>query len=158
VTPDPTPTALPAPRRRRRTVPPKRKLQSLAQLDKRTGLARAARDLQAAIIADLGGDLSAAQTVLVTRAALLDAFCGACEAAWLTGAGAMDPSYAGCVSQLRRTLESLGLRRVARVVENPIVAEFNRKEAIRLAQYANMPEPDYSVTDFALTTKEGPQP
>jgi hypothetical protein len=38
------------------------------------------------------------------------------------------------------------------VVENPNVTAFKLREAERLAQYENMPEPDYSVSDF---TKEG---
>jgi hypothetical protein len=60
-------------RRMTRSYPPKKKLQSLAQLDGRTSLARQARDLQSQISTDLGGDdhLSAAQRVLIQRVALL---------------------------------------------------------------------------------------
>jgi len=132
------------PKRRRRTVPPKRKLQSLSQLDQRTALARAARELQGELTVALGGDLPPQKRLLVTRVALLDAFCSACEARWLLAGDAIDPSYAGCVSQLRRTLESLGLERRARVIANPIQVEFDRREAERLA---NLPEPIETYTD-----------
>ena len=97
-----------------RTMPPKRKLVALSELDQRTSLARQARDLRAAITSDLGGDLSAAQRILVTRAALLDAFCQASEARWLAGDGELDPSYPGCVSALRHVLGQLGIKRVPR--------------------------------------------
>jgi hypothetical protein len=54
----------------RRHVRPKRKLASLSDLDGRTSLARAARDLQDSISSGLGGDdhLSTAQRVLIIRA------------------------------------------------------------------------------------------
>ena len=60
---------------RHRTVPPKRKLRALTDLDGRTSIARQARKLQASIASDLGGDdvLSTAQRVLIQRVALLDA-------------------------------------------------------------------------------------
>ena len=70
-----------------------------------------ARDLVNAITADLGGDLSAAQSELVQRAALLGAFLSDCEARWLAG----DDVRLACDRQ-RRVLQSLGLRRVPKPV------------------------------------------
>jgi len=102
----------------RRTTPPKRKLLALASLDGRSALVRQARDLQATLESDLGGDLSAAQRVLVTRASLLNAFCEACETKWLlAGGGAIDESYLSAISALRHVLAALGLERVPRPVQ-----------------------------------------
>ena len=108
-----------------RHIPPKAKLRSLSELDGRTVLARQARDLKRAITSDLGDDLSAAQTVLVTRAALLDAFCGACEARWLAsgGEGELDPSYPGAVGALRHVLNAIGVERKPRNI-TPTVDQY----------------------------------
>jgi hypothetical protein len=100
-----------------RSRPPKAKLQALVELDGRTHLVRQARGLQAAITSDLGGDLSAAQSILVERACLIATFCEACEAKWLSAPEAgMDESYLSAVGTLRHVLGQLGIERRARDV------------------------------------------
>src|SRR6266700_4621284 len=60
-----------------------------------------ARDLVNAITADLGGDLSAAQSELVQRAALLRAFLSDCEARWLAGDDVDLPTYLSACDRQR---------------------------------------------------------
>jgi hypothetical protein len=115
----------------RRTIPPKAKLKSLSQLDGRSALVRAARDRKAALVTDLGSDLSTAQLILVDRVALLATFAESCEAAWIASAGELpiDPSYNGAVGQLRHILAQLGLKRVPRPVATlaqHIAAKYSR--------------------------------
>jgi hypothetical protein len=101
---------------KRRTIPPRPKLLALSELDQRTTLARQAARLQWQLTTDLGGDLSAAQSVLVARATLLATFCEACEAKWLS-TGELDDSYVGATSALRHVLGQLGIERRPRPVK-----------------------------------------
>jgi hypothetical protein len=78
-------------------------------------LARHGRDLRSAIEADLGGDLTAAQSILVERVTVLSMFATKCEAEWLAG-GEMNASYLSAVTSLRHVLMALGLERKARDV------------------------------------------
>jgi len=118
-------------------------------------------DLVAGHVADRGGAdlLSDAEVSIIKRAASLE-----CELELMEGKLSLSEPidldlFQRTSNSLRRLLETIGLKRTARLVENPIVAEFNRKEAIRLAQYANAEPPDYSTTDFeAMATKGGTQP
>jgi hypothetical protein len=104
--------ALEQPRRRRRHQV--NGLPMLADLDGRSLAGKAARDLAAALERDLGGDLSAADTVLVTQAAVLAVYCEARATAWLAGGGEGDlpRDHGPMVGQLRRLLETLGTERV----------------------------------------------
>jgi len=99
----------------------------MAKLDGRTSLVRHGRDLRAALEADLGGDLSAAQAVLVERAVTLAMFCEKCEVAWLES-GELDPSYLSSLNALRHLLVALGLERKARDV-TPSVSDYLASKA-----------------------------
>ena len=92
----------------------KARLRTLSDLDGRTLAARRARDLVAALIADLGGDLSAAQGELVQRAGLLGAYLEDCEARWLGGDDVDLSTYLTACDRQRRVLTTLGLERRAR--------------------------------------------
>src|SRR5262245_38505089 len=92
----------------------KAQLRTLSDLDGRTLAARRARDLVAALTADLGGDLSAAQGELVQRAGLLGAYLEDCEARWLGGDDVDLSTYLTACDRQRRVLTTLGLERRAR--------------------------------------------
>ena len=94
---------------------PKRRLRSLADLDRRTNAAKAAYALQGEIIADLGGPnaLSAMQKVLVDHVATLAAALGDIAAKYLAGQDADMGAYATLANAQRRLLCDLGLERKA---------------------------------------------
>jgi hypothetical protein len=142
---------LPKPKRKSSAVSSGRKL--FVQGTGNSPWARRYRDLIGQHAADAGGAdlLSEAQLSLIRRAAALECELEQREGELSLGREIDLDAFQRAANSLRRLLESIGLKRVAKTIENPIVAEFNRKEAIRLALYANMPEPDYSVSDF----KEG---
>jgi hypothetical protein len=95
----------------------KARLLTLEALDGRTIASRRARDLAKQIETDLGGNLSAAQSELVTRAALLSAFCADQESRWLAGDDAVDlGAWLSAIDRQRRTFQALGLRRVPKPV------------------------------------------
>jgi hypothetical protein len=102
----------------------KARLRSLSDLDGRSLAARRARDLVAALTADLGGDdnLSAAQRELIRRAALLAAYLEDAEARWLAGEQVDVAAWLSAIDRQRRTLMALGLERRARPV--PSLAEY----------------------------------
>jgi hypothetical protein len=101
---------------------PKQRLRTIADLDGRTIAARRARDLVAALTADLGGDLSAAQAELVQRAGLLGAFLEDAEARWLAGDDVDVAAWLSAIDRQRRTLMALGLERRSRPV--PTLTEY----------------------------------
>jgi hypothetical protein len=125
-----------------------------------TAWGRRYHDLETLYADDLGGasGLSGYQLGLISTCASLRCELESMEGRLSLGEDVDLDQYGRLAGHYRRICETLGIVRRSMVVENPIVAEFNRKEAIRLAAYANMPEPDYSVTDFEQATKEGPQP
>jgi hypothetical protein len=98
--------------------PGKARLKSLRDLDQRTASAKRAKELIAAIAADLGGadSLTAAQQELVQRACLLGAFLADCEARWLAGEAVDVPAWLSATDRQRRLLESLGIHRKPRDV------------------------------------------
>jgi hypothetical protein len=103
----------------------RKRLLTLDGLDQRTRAFQAVNKTIGAIEADLGGSdhLSYAERSLVQRCAILSAMLGDAEAAYLTGQ-AIDPAnYCTLVNAFRRTLETVGLKRVARDV-TPSVAEY----------------------------------
>jgi hypothetical protein len=128
----------------------------VAGVDGRVLWCRRLADLIALYENDLGSDLPEPRRSIVRRAATLTIELERLEAKFATapdGASRAElDGYQRAANSLRRLLESNGLDRVAKVIENPNVTAFNAREAERLKQYENMPEPDYSVSDF---TKEG---
>jgi hypothetical protein len=97
-------------------VPGKTRLRTLNDLDRRTLASRLAQDLIGSISADLGGDLTTAQSELVQRAALLGAFLEDCETRWLMGEPVETGAWFSAIDRQRRLLEVLGLKRVPRPV------------------------------------------
>ena len=88
-------------------------------VDGRSAEARRFRDILAEIASDLGGfdTLSEAQRQLVRRCALLGMRCEIMEAAAISGAAEIDIElYGRLTDRLGRTLQRLGIKRVARDV------------------------------------------
>lgn len=96
--------------------PNKVRLRSLADLDRRTAAAKAAFELKAGIVADLGGEdaLTRMQIVLVDNIALLGAALSDMAARYLAGEGADLALYSTLANSQRRLLADLGLDRRAR--------------------------------------------
>ena len=94
---------------------PKRRLKSLADLDRRTTAARHAYALRDQIIADLGGlpALSAMQRALIDHVATLAAALGDMAAKYLAGENTDMIQYATLANSQRRLLAELGLERRA---------------------------------------------
>jgi hypothetical protein len=91
--------------------------------DGRSATARRFRDLIEAMCADLGGavHLSESERQLVRRAALLSAESERIEAQWARGEEEFDlGQYCIMSNNLRRLCETLGLRRVPRVVNKSL--------------------------------------
>jgi hypothetical protein len=93
------------------------RLATLGDLDQRSAAARAAAAFRAAVETDLGGDLSAAQSALVIRLAMLATYCEHCEARWLGGEPFPDDYLPAC-NVLNPTARALGLKRVPKPVES----------------------------------------
>jgi hypothetical protein len=121
---------------------PKTQLLTRDHLDGRTIAAKRAKSLAADLASDLGNDLSAAQTVLVRRAAAVAALVEHMEATWL-GGGQIDPAqFTTLVNTLTRTLTTLGIHRVPRDVTPSVaefVADFARSKAASAANAAEAP-------------------
>lgn len=97
------------------------KLRSLADLDRRTGAAKAAFTLRDEIIGDLGGPagLTAMRRVLVDHVATLAAALADLAARFLAGEDVDMTQYATLANAQRRLLGDLGLeRRAAEVHEH----------------------------------------
>jgi hypothetical protein len=94
---------------------PKRRLRSLADLDRRTAAAKTALALRDSITADLGGDaaLSAMQRALVNNAALLGASLDDIACRYLGGEPVEMIRFATLANAQRRLLADLGLQRKA---------------------------------------------
>jgi hypothetical protein len=92
------------------------RLLSLADLDQRTSAARSAKALISELHDDLGGEhhLSAAERALTVRAAICTAMLEHIETVWLSGRGLDVAAYTALVNVQRRTLTTLGLKRVPR--------------------------------------------
>src|SRR5262245_36333813 len=94
----------------------------LTDIDHRSAWMRRLRDLIAAHSSDLGGHdaLSEAERVLIRRASMLGLQCELLEQRFAQNGGEAKPiqldNYQRCTNTLRRTLESLGLRRRPRDV------------------------------------------
>lgn len=92
----------------------KGRLVTLDSLDQRTGAAKRVRELAGAITSDLGGDITAAQSVLVQRASIMAAIIEDQEARFARGEPIDIGPYTTLVNSLRRVLADLGLKRIAK--------------------------------------------
>jgi hypothetical protein len=101
------------------------RLLTLDALDQRTKAFQGVNKAIGAIEADLGGSahLSHAERALVARCAVLTAMLADQEAAYLTGAPIDPANYCTLVNALRRTLETVGLKRHAKDI-TPSVADY----------------------------------
>lgn len=84
--------------------------------DKRTVLGRELAALRKALVRDLGGDLSAQESLLVDRIVSKSFRCRCLEAAMFQGDPAADAQYIALSNSLRLDLQALGLRRRAKDV------------------------------------------
>jgi hypothetical protein len=89
------------------------RLSSLSQLDGRTAAAKEARDLAAAIKRDVGGDPSAAQSVLIEQGACLSALASDYGMRFLSGQldPAEIPSWLSTINTVRRVFDTIGTER-----------------------------------------------
>jgi hypothetical protein len=79
-------------------------------LDGRTRMAKRARQLEKAIAAELGGDLSEAKTAAIRRAAEMFVICEQARARWMAGESAPTGSELATLDNaLKRALEFLGM-------------------------------------------------
>ena len=101
-------------------------------------MARAARSLISALVADLGGDPSTAELQLATRAALTGAIINDFETRWAAGEQIDLPNYLSAVNVQRRVLATIGLKRVPREIGSTI-GGLMRQAALEPPQYE--PEP-----------------
>lgn len=94
----------------------KTRLLTLGDLDRRTNAFKQASNLINQLSADLGNDLTAAQTQLITRAALTATMIEDLETRYLAG-HPIDPTvHATLTNSLRRLLETTGITRTPRDV------------------------------------------
>jgi hypothetical protein len=90
----------------------------LRVLDKRSRTAAAIWAVRQRIIADKGGEavISAAEMIVVERAACLSVWTDSIAARWAEGEAVDLNAYCTAVNTLNRTLASIGLKRVAKDV------------------------------------------
>lgn len=86
------------------------------RVDARTAPAKRYQAIFQALVSDLGGQPSAAQNILIQRAAALSIQCEIIEHGLLTGGGADVDKLTKLVNTLGRVLGQLGLQRHARDV------------------------------------------
>ena len=101
------------------------------EVDGRTADARRFRDITAEITSDLGGSdtLSEGQRQLARRAAMLSVEAERMEAASIAGEAFDLSAYGSLTDQLGRCFNRLGLKRVAREVRAPTIAELRARHA-----------------------------
>ncbi len=105
----------------------------LHDLDHRSAWARRLRDLIDDAVADLGGEsmISSAEMILIRRASMLCLQAELMEQRWSDNGGEADAkqieTYQRTTNTLRRTLESLGLKRRPRDV-TPSLGELMREQ------------------------------
>ena len=107
----------------------KAQLVTLDSIDQRTAAAKRIRELAGAITSDLGGDLTAAQQVLVQRASIMAAIIEDQEARFARGELIDVGPYTTLVNSLRRVLADLGLKRIARDETLTLADYLRSKEA-----------------------------
>jgi hypothetical protein len=105
-------------------VPGFGKLLTMKDVNGRAGVPRKIYKTARTLASDLGGDLSAAQAMMVTRVAMLEALCVHCEAGILTGRQNVPLNdYVNMIAAQTRLLRVLGVKRVPKDV-TPSVAEY----------------------------------
>lgn len=87
---------------------------TLDSLDKRTAAWRSVNETIRDLSNDLGADLSTAQRILVERVAVQTAILADLESRWAQGLPVDTGMHSTLVNSLRRNLETLGMKRVAR--------------------------------------------
>jgi hypothetical protein len=102
----------------------KARLLSLENLDNRTASARRAHTLIAELTTDLGGDLSAAQTVLTRRVAAAVAIAEHLEVVWLKGGEICIAELTTLLNSISRICAQLGLRRVPKDVGSKSIEQY----------------------------------
>jgi hypothetical protein len=119
----------------------KARLLSLENLDGRTASARRAHSLIAELTSDLGGDLSAAQTVLTRRVAAAVAIAEHLEVVWLKGGEICIAELTTLLNSISRICSQLGLQRVPRDVGSKSIEQFIAEIAVekQAAQVAPPP-------------------
>jgi hypothetical protein len=105
----------------------------VAGADGRSAQARRYRDLMAEMTSDLGGAdlLSEAQRQLIRRAAGLAVQAEAVEAAIIAGKDIDLGSYVTATNALRRVLDTIGLKRVAK--DTPDLARYLAARSVEVA-------------------------
>lgn len=104
-------------------------------VDGRTMEARRFRDVLAGIVSDLGGSdvLSEGQVQLARRAALMSVQCEVMEGDAVQGKAIDLEQFGRLTDRLGRAFHRLGLKRVAKVVSNPLADHFARPVERRAA-------------------------
>lgn len=125
----------------------KAKLLSLSDIDRRTNAFKRTQSIIDQLEADVGGDPTTGQKLLIQRAAVVSAMCESEEAKWLSG-GIVDPAVFCTLSNaLRRLLESVGVHeRVARDI-SPSLEQISR-------HLADQEGREVTVTDQAEDNQE----
>jgi hypothetical protein len=86
----------------------------LDSVDGRSVLARRYRDVLAALVSDMGGDPSEAQSLIARRSATLAVWCELAEAGMAKGDNLDIAEFTTATNALRRLLADIGLERRAR--------------------------------------------
>jgi hypothetical protein len=121
------------PARRRPAKRAKVALLTLDDLDRRTAAFANVQSTISALTADMAHEPSAAEKMLIQRAAVLGAVLADCETRWIKGDGIDAKDYCTVVNAQRRTLETIGIRRGQRDVSVPTLDQI----AEELAREAN---------------------
>jgi hypothetical protein len=111
---------------------PKVRLLSLSDLDGRTRSAQLVSKTIDALVTDLGGEdaLSAAEHLIVRRAAIAGAMSEDLAARWLTG-DPVDPAiFATLANVERRQLETVGIKRRARDITQSLHSYLETRKAV----------------------------
>ena len=93
------------------------------QVDGRSRTARRYRDVLGDLVAHMGGDPSAAETLIARRAAALAVWCEQAESDMAGGQDLDVAAYTTSANALRRLLQDLGLERRARDV-TPTLSQY----------------------------------
>ena len=97
------------------------------EVDGRSVLARRYRDILGDLVAHLGGNPSAAETLIARRAATLAVWCEQAEAEMAAGKDLDVQAYTTSANALRRLLADIGLERRARDITPSLSTYLARK-------------------------------
>lgn len=118
----------------------------VGDVDERGAYCRRLRDLINDHISDLGGEdaITSSEAILIRRASMLTLQCELMESRWATnnegeaGPKALD-LYQRTVGALRRTLETLGIRRCPKDI-TPTLTQYLAGKRVRMAEEAGCVE------------------